>query len=40
MCTPMKIEIKGYKNLKNFDIELREGAINLIMGMSGSGKAP
>lgn len=39
MCTPMKIEIKGYKNLKNFDIELREGAINLIMGMSGSGKS-
>ncbi len=35
----MKIEIKGYKNLKNFEVEPRDGSINLIMGMSGSGKS-
>lgn len=35
----MDIEIKGYKNIKNINLELTDNKINMIFGMSGSGKS-
>lgn len=35
----MKICIKGYKNLENLELDLTDNKINMIFGMSGSGKS-
>lgn len=35
----MKIEICGYKNLENISLNISERKINMIFGMSGSGKS-
>lgn len=35
----MKVKICGYKNLKNLEMSLTEDKINMIFGMSGSGKS-
>lgn len=35
----MKISIKNYKNLKSCDFSLKNGSINLVLGVSGAGKS-
>lgn len=35
----MNIKIKNYRNIKSLDLELDDGKINFIYGMSGSGKS-
>lgn len=35
----MRIEIEGYKNLEKIDFEITDNKINMIFGMSGSGKS-
>ena len=35
----MKIYIDGYKNLNNFEMEVIENKVNVLFGMSGSGKS-
>ena len=35
----MKVHISGYKNLENLELNLTENKINMIFGMSGSGKS-
>ena len=35
----MRISIKGYKNIENLDYEVEDNKINVVIGISGSGKS-